>query len=86
MPSTWNSTPVTPTLSVAVAESETMPVSPVARFAGVARVTVGAMASAPPGGLTATFTALLVVAAPRESVARAVMLCVPVLAGVQLSE
>ena len=85
-PSIWNSTPVTATSSLAVAETTTMPVRPAERSAGAASATVGAVGSAPAGGLTVTLTAVLVVAAPRESVARAVRLCAPVPVGVQPSE
>ncbi len=63
-----------------------MPVRPAARSAGAVSVAVGAVLSPPPDGPTVTLTAALVVAAPCESVARAVRLCTPVVAGVQLSE
>ena len=55
----------------------TMPVRPVGEVGRRVSVAVGAMVSAPTGGLTVTLTAALVVAAPRESVARAVRLCAP---------
>jgi hypothetical protein len=41
-PSTWNSTPVTPTSSVAVAVNASVPVSPAAKAAGAVSVATGA--------------------------------------------
>jgi hypothetical protein len=84
-PSTWNSTWLTPTLSVALAVICSVPVSPSASAAGAVNATVGGCVSAL-DGLIVTDTAALVVAMPQLSVARAVRLCMPVLVGVQLIE
>ncbi|MFI4929040.1 MAG: hypothetical protein ACHP83_02305, partial [Burkholderiales bacterium] len=49
-PSTWNSTPVTPTSSVASAVICSVPVSPSASVTGAVNATVGGCESVPLGG------------------------------------
>ena len=84
MPSIWNSTPATPTLSVAVALTVIVPVRPVARFAGAASVAFGACVSLPDAGATSIVRAVLVELSPSSSVARARSVWVPAVDGVQL--
>ena len=83
-PSIWNSTLITPTLSLALALKATVPPSPLAKAAGALMVTVGGWVSAL-GALTVTATTALVVLAPWLSVARALRLRLPAALGVQFS-
>ena len=83
-PSTWNVTPTTPTLSLAVAVRFTAPESPVVPSVGAVSWTVGGVPSAP-GATTVTLTGAEVVVAPPLSVARAVRLCAPSVLGVQVT-
>src|SRR5439155_1477788 len=73
VPSTLNCTPTTPTLSVAVAETVTVP-DTLAAGAGALSDTVGRALS------TVTLTALLVALFPAASRATAVKVCAPLLA------
>src|SRR5437763_2105506 len=80
-PSTWKSTLCTPTLSLAFADSVIVPSRPDARLAGAVSAMVGGWVS-PTGSLMFTVCALEVVVAPLLSVARAVSVCAPDVAGV----
>jgi hypothetical protein len=75
---------VTPTLSLAAAESVSVPARPLARFAGALSVASGGCVSAV-GALMLTVIAALLVVAPLLSVARAVRLRAPSVAGVHVA-
>src|SRR5438128_618925 len=83
-PSSLNCTPATPTLSVAVAETVTVPATE-APAAGAVIDTVGGVVSGT-GLFTVTLTAAEVVVLPAASRATAVTLCEPLLAVVVFQE
>ena len=80
--SSWNCTLATPTLSAAVAVTETVPET-VASFAGAVMETVGGVVSAL---FTVTVTTALVVEFPAASLAMARSVCDPLLAVVVFQE
>ena len=83
IPSTWNSTLATPTLSVAVAVSVSAPVRPAARLTGAVSVATGACESPAAAATVTAATGLAAEARPRLSVATTVRLCTSAVLGVQ---
>ena len=82
-PSSRNCTLVTPTLSLAVAETVTAVPLTVAPPAGAVTVTVGGVASAPPPFDTVTATPADVAVLLAASLARALRVCAPSVAAVE---